>query len=134
MVEGKLTPTVENDPFSLALGKPLHPGRVIGAGGHLQGWQKVMGESYTKSGRRHSSVSSQVDMDAKVESIKEDLRKEMQQQFNAILMHMNMPPLSSNMETNSTSHPQYEHPQKEKSQEENQHDEENPHVENPKVV
>ncbi|XP_021716895.1 uncharacterized protein LOC110684771 [Chenopodium quinoa] len=47
VVEGKLTPSIENDPFTLALGKPYHPGRVIGAGGKQLGWEKVMGSEYT---------------------------------------------------------------------------------------
>ncbi|XP_021762643.1 uncharacterized protein LOC110727388 [Chenopodium quinoa] len=51
LVEGKLVPSVEKDPFTLALGKPYHPGRVVGAGGSLLGWEKVMGPEYTKSGR-----------------------------------------------------------------------------------
>ncbi|XP_021756878.1 uncharacterized protein LOC110721949 [Chenopodium quinoa] len=29
VVEGKLTPSIENDPFTLALGKPYHPGESL---------------------------------------------------------------------------------------------------------
>ncbi|XP_021733080.1 uncharacterized protein LOC110699877 [Chenopodium quinoa] len=58
LVEGKLVPTVEKDPFTLAMGKPYHPGRVLGAGGSLLGWEKVMGPEYTKSGRSRESVNS----------------------------------------------------------------------------
>lgn len=119
MVEGKLTASIENDPFTLAMGKPLHPGRVIGSGGHLQGWQKVMGEGYTKSGRRRSRVSSEVDMDAKVEAIREELRNEMQEQFNAILRQMNMAQIPITAMAGATSHPLEEHPQKGLSNEEN---------------
>ncbi|XP_021756651.1 uncharacterized protein LOC110721770 [Chenopodium quinoa] len=73
MVEGKLVPTVEKNPFTLALGIPYHLGRVVGSGGTLLGWEKVMGPEYTKSGRSRASVNSPLDLDAKVASIKEQV-------------------------------------------------------------
>ncbi|XP_021764093.1 uncharacterized protein LOC110728751 [Chenopodium quinoa] len=71
VVQGKLVPNVEKDPFTLALGKAYHPGRVVGSGGTLLGWEKVMGSEYTKSGISRSSVNSPDDLDAKVASIKD---------------------------------------------------------------
>ena len=112
VVEGKLTPSIDNDPFTLALGKPYHPGRVIGSGGKQLGWEKVMGPEYTRSGRSRSSVNSPHRMNEKEkESIKAEIRKEVQEQlqsqFNAILKHMNLSILSlpSNTQVDSCSHP-----------------------------
>ena len=112
VIEGKLTPSIEHDPFTLALGKPYHPGRVIGFGGKQLGWEKVMGSEYTKSAKSRSSVNSPHRIDEKEkESIKAEIRAElqeqMQSQFNAILKHMNLPPLPfpSSTPVDSCSHP-----------------------------
>ena len=58
MVEGKLTPTRDMDPFTLALGKPYHPGRVLGVGGKRLGIEAVMGSEYTKSTKSKPSFST----------------------------------------------------------------------------
>ena len=61
MCEGKLTPTRERDPFTLALGKPYHPRRVVGVEGKRLGIEAVMGPHYTKSTKsKPSSYSPQV--------------------------------------------------------------------------
>ncbi|XP_021734247.1 nonsense-mediated mRNA decay protein 2-like [Chenopodium quinoa] len=49
LVEGKFEPSVENDPFTMALGRPYHPGRVVGSGGSLLGWQKVPNPTHVDS-------------------------------------------------------------------------------------
>jgi hypothetical protein len=110
LVEGKLVPTVEKDPFTLAMGKPYHPGRVLGAGGSLLGWEKVMGPEYTKSGRSRASVNSPQNFDATVASIKEQVRNEMREEFNAWAKQMNLPtlPFSSTTPADSSSHPRRE--------------------------
>ncbi|XP_021762548.1 uncharacterized protein LOC110727290 [Chenopodium quinoa] len=107
LVEGKLVPSVEKDPFTLALGKPYHPGRVVGAGGSLLGWEKVMGPEYTKSGRSRASVNSPHDLVSTVESIKEQVRNELVSEFNAWAKQMNLPslPFPSNTPVDSYSHP-----------------------------
>ncbi|XP_021743402.1 uncharacterized protein LOC110709489 [Chenopodium quinoa] len=107
LVEGKLVPSVEKDPFTLALGKPYHPGRVVGAGGSLLGWEKVMGPEYTKSGRSRASVNSPHDLVSTVESIKEQVRNELVSEFNAWAKQMNLPslPFPSNTPVDSCSHP-----------------------------
>ncbi|XP_021724911.1 uncharacterized protein LOC110692221 isoform X2 [Chenopodium quinoa] len=107
LVEDKLVPTVEKDPFTLAMGKPYHPGRVLGAGGSLLGWEKVMGPKYTKSGRSQASVNSPQNFDATVASIKEQVRNEMSEEFNAWAKQMNLPtlPFSSTNPADSSSHP-----------------------------
>ena len=94
MVEGKFEPSVENDPFTMALGRPYHPGRVVGSGGSLLGWNKVMGPEYTKSGRSRASVNSPGELDAKVASIKEQVRNELVGELNAWAKLMNLPTLS----------------------------------------
>ena len=58
MCEGKLTPTRERDPFTLTLGKPYHPGRVVGVGEKRLGIEAVMGREYTKSTKSKPSSSS----------------------------------------------------------------------------
>ena len=58
MVEGKLTPTREKDPFTLALGKTYHPRRVIGVGGKRLGIEAVMGSEYTKSTKSKPSSAT----------------------------------------------------------------------------
>ncbi|XP_021731431.1 FK506-binding protein 3-like [Chenopodium quinoa] len=94
LVEGKFEPSVENDPFAMALGRPYHPGRVVGSGGSLLGWKKVMGQEYTKSGRSQASVNSPGELDAKVASITEQVHNELVGEFNAWEKKMNLPTLS----------------------------------------
>lgn len=106
VVEGKLVPTIEKDPFTLALGKPYHPGRVVGMGGTLLGWEKVMGSEYTKMGRSRASVNSPEELDAKVASIKEQVRNELIGEFNAWAKQMNLPlPFPPTTPVDSSSHP-----------------------------
>ncbi|XP_021755265.1 uncharacterized protein LOC110720537 [Chenopodium quinoa] len=71
-----------------------------------------MGSEYTKSAKRRSSVNSPYRIDEKEkESIKAEihveLQEQMQSQFNAILKHMNLPPLPfpSSTPVDSCSHP-----------------------------
>lgn len=95
MLEGKLTPTPDNDPFTLAFQKPYHPGRVVGAGGTRLGLEAVMGSDYTRtrSCKSQPSVNTPQCTDSTKEAIKEELRQEMQEQFNAILKHLNLAPM-----------------------------------------
>ena len=101
MCEGKLTPTRENDPFTLALGKPYHPGRVVRVRGKRMGIEAVMGREYTKSTKRKPSSSSQQISDSQKMELKEELREELrqeyrqefQQQFSALLKQLNIPNL-----------------------------------------
>ncbi|XP_021764694.1 uncharacterized protein LOC110729273 [Chenopodium quinoa] len=97
MVEGKFEPSVENDPFTMALGRSYHPGRVVGSGGSLLGWNKVMGPEYTKSGRSQASVNLPGELDSKVASIKEQVRKELVGELNAWAKLMNLPALPANL-------------------------------------
>ena len=95
LVEGKLVPTVDHDPFTLALKKPYHPGRVVGAGGSLQGWEKVMGPEYSKSAKSRASVNSPVNsnmlLDAtQVSAMLEKVRNEMREEFNEWARNNNM--------------------------------------------
>ncbi|XP_021729804.1 uncharacterized protein LOC110696767 [Chenopodium quinoa] len=66
-----------------------------------------MGPEYTKSGRSRASVNSPVNLDATVASIKEQVRNEMREEFNAWEKQMNLPslPFSSATPVDSSSHP-----------------------------
>ena len=110
MFEGKLSPTCERDPFTLALGKPYHPGRVVRVGGKRLGIEAVMGREYTKSTKSKPSSSSPQVTDSQKQEIKEELRQEFQEQFNALLKQLNLPNLELPLQTlgDSCSRPQEE--------------------------
>ncbi|XP_021721346.1 uncharacterized protein LOC110688894 [Chenopodium quinoa] len=75
-------------------------------GGTLLGWEKVMGSEYTKMGRSRASVNSPEELDAKVASIKEQVRNELIGEFNAWAKQMNLPlPFPSTTPVDSSSHP-----------------------------
>ncbi|XP_021762217.1 uncharacterized protein LOC110726986 [Chenopodium quinoa] len=69
-----------------------------------------MGPEYTKSGRSQASVNSPQNFDATVASIKEQVRNEMREEFNAWAKQMNLPtlPFSSTTPADSSSHPRRE--------------------------
>ncbi|XP_057249759.1 uncharacterized protein LOC130590992 isoform X1 [Beta vulgaris subsp. vulgaris] len=90
---GEFTPRGQVDALHETLGWDEY-GRVRGVGGVRLGVRKVYGDQFTSTSRSSaSSVNSAaaIDMEAMKAELREELRAEMTQNFNAILAQMGLP-------------------------------------------
>ncbi|XP_057250821.1 uncharacterized protein LOC130591513 [Beta vulgaris subsp. vulgaris] len=90
---GEFTPRGQVDALHETLGRDQY-GRVRGVGGVRLGVRKVYGDQYTSTSRSTtSSVNSSpsIDVEAMKAELREELRAEMTQNFNAILAQMGLP-------------------------------------------